>query len=140
MHLPSIPYRAFCALVGPELAAEADRLLVQSGVSGIVLFSDDAGRQLSLVAVGAGHPCERFEDATGMAWDGLRPVCTLRVSDVREGAARLRREATLTEREAAVAAREQRVAEAEKRIAEIARTMAERDVFANRRDSSAPNA
>lgn len=138
MNIPFVPYRAFCSLIGTEQAAAADRLLVQSGVSGLVLLSDDSGTRFSMIPVGAGHPCADFSTVDALEIDGMSVLCALRVSDVRDAAARQRRETVLSEREAAVALREQRVADAEKRIAEIARTLAEREVFSSRKDSASP--
>lgn len=138
MNIPFVPYRAFCSLIGAEQAAAADKLLVQSGLSGLVLMSDDSGTRLVMIPVGAGHPCADFSQVESLETEGQSVLCALKVSDVREAAVRQRREAVLSEREAAVNLRERRVAEAEKRIAEIARTLAEREVFSSRKDSSGP--
>lgn len=128
MNLPFLPYRGFVSLVGPELAAEADRHLARPGIEGLVLLSDVPGQRLALLPVGKGEPHARFEDVLGVDIDGVRACCGLRVADVRAAQQKASLEQSLAQREAALAEREKKAVETEARLAEIVRTLSERGI------------
>jgi hypothetical protein len=128
MNLPFLPYRGFVSLVGPELAAEADRHLARPGIEGLVLLSDAPGRRLALLPVGKAEPHMHFEDVLEVDIDGVRACCGLRVADIRAAQHKIGLEQRLAQREAALVEREWKATETEARLAEIVRTLAERDI------------
>jgi hypothetical protein len=135
MNIPLVPIAAFRSLSGDELSARLEDLLKQTGVTEIILFSDTAGSQLALVAVGPGRRFERLENAGGVEVEGLRALCALRPGDEAPSGTLSAREKELAQLEESLHARERYVSECEQRIAEVGQALSEREAMVEQREA-----
>lgn len=149
MSITLVTLTAFSNLAGSALAGDIRHLLASPVHTHIVLFSDVAGEQVALMAVGPGQRYEKLEELHGVEIEGLRPLCALRTQvETMAGAAEPARggrgeadEARLAAKEKELArieeslrTREQYLAECEQRMAQVGQNLAEREAMVDQRE------
>ncbi len=144
MSIPIVPYPAFCSLAGEVLADELSALMAKADFSELVLFSDQHGMRLALLAVGPGKRHASLADVPGVEIDGLHALCAVRpgaeAASAPKAAAPNEEEVSERAREVArleqsLKSREAYISECEQRMAEVGHSLSEREAMLEEREA-----